>query len=156
MAGRPTTYSEEVATELLDLVEQGRPLTPLCKDPKYPHFPSIRTVYNWKLAYPEFKKRLEEAQDHGWDSMADECVDIADTVLEARKEKRVRRENGEEVITEIEVGDNVQRSKLMVATRLKVLELRCNRYRISPSEDKKNKGDKLADKLARIRKKVGM
>lgn len=152
MAGRPTTYSEEVASELLDLVEQGYPLTPLCKDPKYPQFPSVRTVYNWKQANPDFARRLAEAQDHGWDSMADECIHIADTPVEARVETR----NAEGVITKVEVGDNVQRSKLQVATRIKILELRCNRYRQTAAGDKKERGEKMAEKLARLRRKVGM
>lgn len=147
---RPTTYNEEVASELIDRVEAGEPLTTMCK--KTPHFPSVRTIYNWRQSYPDFDARLEKAQDRGYDALADECIEIADTPLEGRKEKR----NAQGNITELEVGDNVQRSKLMVATRIRILELRCNRYRQSASDDKKNKGEKLAEKLARIRKKVGM
>lgn len=147
---RPTTYSEEVASELIDRVEQGEPLTTLCK--KVPHFPSVRTIYNWKANYPDFAARLEKAQDHGYDAIADECIEIADTPLEGRKEKR----NAQGQITELEVGDNVARSKLMVATRIRILELRCQRYRASEAKDKQQRGEKLADKLARIRKKVGM
>jgi hypothetical protein len=154
MAGRPTTYSEEVASELIDRVEAGEALTTMCKNTH--HFPSVRTLYNWKANYPDFAARLEKAQDHGYDAIADQCIEIADTPLEGRKEKRVRGDDGIERVAELEVGDNVQRSKLMVATRIRILELRCQRYRASEAKDKQQRGEKLADKLARIRKKVGM
>ena len=150
MAGRPTTFNEEVASELIDRVEAGEALTTMCKNTH--HFPSVRTLYNWKANYPDFAARLEKAQDHGYDAIADQCIEIADTPLEGRKEKR----NAQGQITELEVGDNVARSKLMVATRIRILELRCQRYRASEAKDKQQRGEKLADKLARIRKKVGM
>lgn len=75
--------------------------------------PPWRTVYGWLQDNEEFSARFARAREIGFDAIAQECLDIADeSAFDAIEgENGVIRANAE----------FIQRSKLRVETRLKLL-----------------------------------
>ena len=70
-AGRPSSYSDEIADEICSRLSEGETLFDICLEDR---MPSRRTVNNWELANPDFFakcRRAREAQgDHEHDQMA--------------------------------------------------------------------------------------
>lgn len=96
--------------------------------------PAVRTVSDWKVAYPEFGAEFARARDEGFDAIAFECLEIAD---DARNDYIDRKaEEGDEQAKKAQEYDSehVQRSKLRIETRLKLLA----------KWDPKRYGDKIA------------
>ncbi len=73
--GRHTTYTQEVADELLRRLSGGEPLAKICRDA---HMPATRTVSDWKAASPDFSAAVARARDDGFDEIAVETIDIVD------------------------------------------------------------------------------
>lgn len=72
---------------------------------------------DWKAAHPEFSADFGRAREDGFDALAEETLQIADD--DSRDWEPVRTDG---VITGIKVdGEHVQRSKLRIETRLKLL-----------------------------------
>jgi len=72
--------------------------------------PGRVTIYEWVNTDKAFAERFARARDFGFDAIADECKQIADS--------------GEDVN-----GDHVKRSALRIDTRLKLLAKWSPRYR---------------------------
>jgi hypothetical protein len=106
----PSTYTDELAAEICDRLSAGEPLAVICRDE---HMPARRTVSDWRRAHPEFGAAFLEARDEGYDSIAQDCLEIAD---DGRRDY-ARDEDGHEVVDH----DHIQRAKLRVETRLKLL-----------------------------------
>ena len=112
-SGRPSKYSEEIAEEICARLSKGEPLAVICRDA---HMPSRQKVYEWEAVYEDLSGRIARARDEGFDSIAADCVEIAD-------------QTGRDTI----VGDNgdrpdsewIARSRLRVETRLKLLAKWC-------------------------------
>lgn len=73
--GRPSTYSDVIATEICNRIADGEPLRVICRDE---HMPPWRTVYEWRSSIPDFAKRLESARDLGFDAIAEDTLVIID------------------------------------------------------------------------------
>lgn len=112
---RQSTYTPELADEICSRIAEGEPLRQICRDE---HMPSWRTVYRWIEADEEFASRIARARDLGFDAIAESCFDIADDATNDWMEKYDR--EGSAVGWQIN-GDHVQRSKLRIETRLKLL-----------------------------------
>lgn len=87
----------------------GIPLRAICREKGMPTF---YTVYDWMERDSEFDQRIARAREIGWESIAQECIDIAhDERHDYALTKRgiVFRET------------HVQRAKLQIETRLKLL-----------------------------------
>lgn len=107
--GRPSTYARDVADEIAERLSKGEPLEQICRDE---HMPAVRTVSDWKKANEAFSADIARARDEGYDAIAAECLEIADqTAFDT-----INTENGERANTEW-----IQRSKLRIETRLKLL-----------------------------------
>lgn len=121
--GRPSTYTEEAAQEVIERLSKGEPLAVICRDE---HMPPYRTVYNWIESNAAFSANIARAREEGFDAIAVQCLHIADETAFDTKEGP----NGALVCN----AEWISRSKLRVETRLKLLA----------KWDPKRYGDKVA------------
>ncbi len=111
--GRLSTFTEEKAAEICERLSKGEPLAVICRDEG---MPETRTVYDWRDAHPEFAAGFARARDVGFDVIATDCMDISDSASNDWMEKNDPNNPGY-----VANGDHIQRSKLRVDTRLKLL-----------------------------------
>lgn len=112
--GRPSKFTQETADEICDRLSKGEPLAVICRDE---HMPGARTVYDWIDSRPEFSAAIAHAREVGFDQIAADCLDIADDGSNDYVVKK--RPDGEEY--DAFDAEHVQRSKLRIETRLKLL-----------------------------------
>jgi hypothetical protein len=98
MAKRQTKRTPEVEERIIEGLTDGVPLRVLCRQDD---IPSWRTVYDWINADPSFASRVAYARDLGFEAIAEDILDIADDTPA--------------------ISDHVQRSKMRIDTRLKLL-----------------------------------
>ena len=98
MAQRPTKKTPEVIERLLEGIADGQTLRALCREEGMPNW---RTVYDWIDADAELAARFERAREMGFDAIAEDILTNVDNVPA--------------------LGEHIQRSKLQVETRLKLL-----------------------------------
>lgn len=108
--GGQTTFTQEIADKLCARLSKGEPLEQICRDD---NMPASRTVSDWKKAHPAFAADFVRAREEGFDAIAASCLEIADfglndTYLDDEGNKRTD-------------TDVIQRSKLRIETRLKLL-----------------------------------
>lgn len=108
-----STYTPEIADEICERLAEGEPLRQICRDL---HMPAWRTVYDWIRQNEEFSARIAHARELGFDAIAEEALDIADDARNDWMERRGENAEGYELN-----GEHVQRSKLRIETRLKLL-----------------------------------
>lgn len=111
-----STYTEEIAAEICERLSTGEPLRQICRDT---HMPSWRTVYDWIEARPDFAARFARGRDIGYDAIAEETLELVDTVPE-----RITSPAGDR----IDPG-YVQWQRIRVEQRLKLLAKWSPRYR---------------------------
>lgn len=73
--GAPTTYTEEIAAEILTRISNGESLRSIVKDD---HMPAQSTVYMWLLRDERFAEQYARAREEQAETMADEIVAISD------------------------------------------------------------------------------
>lgn len=112
--GRPSSFTAELAEEICDRLSKGEPLAVICRDE---HMPAVRTVSDWTKAHEAFSANFARAREVGFDVIAAECLAIAEDGSHDYKTKK--RADGEEY--EEFDSEHVQRSKLRIETRLKLL-----------------------------------
>jgi len=113
--GPKSTYTEERAAAILERIALGEPLRQICRDDGQPAW---RTVYDWMMEEKDFATRFARARELGEDAIAQECMDIADNATNDWMEQFDAQ--GESTGWKLN-GDHVQRSKLRIETRLKLL-----------------------------------
>lgn len=113
--GKASSYTFEVADEICRRISEGEPLKQICRDVG---MPAWRTVYDWLNKYPEFAAAMEEARQLGARAIAEECLEIAD---DSRNDFIVRINQKTGAAEEAFYAEHVQRSKLRIETRLKLL-----------------------------------
>lgn len=114
MKGRPTKYTDEIADIICMKLSDGITLSEICREDGMPH---RTTVYDWKDANETFSLRIARARDIGEDAIADDAIDIADDGTNDWMKRQGK--DGEEYW--VLNGEHVQRSKLRIDTRLKLL-----------------------------------
>jgi hypothetical protein len=82
--------------------------------------PSYGAVYDWRETDAEFSSRLARARDKGEEAIALDCLAIADN---ARNDWMEKHGGDGDVIGYQLNGEHVQRSKLRIETRLKLLKI---------------------------------
>lgn len=103
--GRPSTYSAELAAEILQRLAKGETLKAICREDKFPSDVSVR---RWALDDVEgFAAQYAAARDLGLDAMADELLEIADNPQEG------------EVSTDQEWGTSVKRGDMLEHRKLR-------------------------------------
>lgn len=105
--------TQELADLLIEGVSEGIPLRELCRR----HGIGKSMVYQWRKDDPDFDGRFARAREEGFDAIAEEALEIADDGTNDW-EKRNRDDGTTEDVLNHE---HVQRSKLRIETRLKLL-----------------------------------
>ena len=121
---RKGLFTQERADEICARVSEGEPLAAVCRDMGI----GLSTVYDWMGVHQEFAGAIARARVAGFDMIALEALKIADTPVDAIREKSTK--DGIEITREDALGHR----KLQVETRLKLLA----------KWDPKRYGDKLA------------
>lgn len=98
MAERATLRTPEIETRIIEGLCDGVPLRELCRQEGMPNW---RTVYDWISADEELAARIAHARDLGFDAIAEDILRNVDNVKA--------------------ISEHIQRSKLQVETRLKLL-----------------------------------
>ena len=114
--GRPSKYDPEIAREMCEMLSEGIPLREICRSDE--KFPAWRTVYDWMKKDADLSTAIACARDMGYDAMAEECLDIADNGNNDWMERLD--EDGRQIGWQVN-GEAIQRSKLRIETRLKLL-----------------------------------
>jgi hypothetical protein len=104
--GRQSTFTQEKADEIALRLSEGEPLRQICRDES---MPSWSTVYNWIDDNPDFAALFARARARGEDSIAAECMEIAD---DSRNDYIDRLNSDGEVIGKQLDAEHVQRSKI--------------------------------------------
>lgn len=107
---RPSSYTPETVEAICERLAEGEPLAQICRDDG---MPGLRTVYDWAEARPDVSARIARAREAGEDVIAADCLVIAD---DGERDYAVGAD-GREVVNH----DHIQRSKLRIDTRLKLL-----------------------------------
>jgi hypothetical protein len=113
--GRPPVYDKAISKQMCEQLSEGIPLREICRQEG---FPAWRTVYLWMSKDPELSAAIAHARDVGYDAMAEECLDIADNAANDWMERLDA--EGRPIGYQVN-GDHIQRSKLRIETRLKLL-----------------------------------
>jgi hypothetical protein len=112
--GRPSTYDPIKAESICEQLSEGIPLREICRQPG---MPAWRTVYDWMYQDEDLTAAIAHARDLGCDQIAEECLSIAD---DASNDWMLRTGKDGEESWQLN-GEHVQRSKLRIETRLKLL-----------------------------------
>ena len=110
--GRPSKYTPELAAEMCERLSNGEPLRQICRDDRMPEW---RTVYDWLARDPELSAQVARAREAGYDAMAEELIEISDTLHFGETQVM-----GDKNSTTT-VADMLGHRKLRIETRLKLL-----------------------------------
>jgi hypothetical protein len=116
--GSGSKYTEEIAENICALVSNGTNLRKVCR---MEGMPAWRTVYDWVVSRPDFAARLAHARDVGYDALAEEALDIADTPMTGAKKVYSSGAEGEGDSLTVTEDDMLGHRKLQIETRLKLL-----------------------------------
>lgn len=108
--GRPSIRTDALCDSIIEQVSSGVPLAEICRQEGYP---STVTFYDWMRGDPDLSSRFARAREAGYDQIAVDALKIADFSGNDTTET----EDGREVTNH----EAIQRSKLRVETRLKLL-----------------------------------
>lgn len=111
--GRQSTYSAAAAESICARISDGETLRAICRDKA---MPAWRTVYGWINAHEDFAARIARARELGFDAIAQEALEIADSPLEG-VESTIKPDGS----IEERRGDMLGHRKLQIETRLKLL-----------------------------------
>jgi hypothetical protein len=107
-------WTPELETEICDWIASGKTLRAFCRqDGK----PSHDAVYDRQKTNQEFKQHIADARESGEDVIAEECLEIADDGSNDYSEQDL----GDGVVVQRVNQEHIQRSRLRVDTRLKLL-----------------------------------
>jgi len=108
--GRPSLYTPQIIEKIVAGLSQGTPLTVICSEPGMPNDDTVR---DWGKKMPEVSRAIARGRELGFDKIALEAIAIADD----GRSDTITTDDGRE----IQDKEWIQRSKLRVETRLKLL-----------------------------------
>jgi hypothetical protein len=115
--GRPTLYTPELIEVIAERLSNGEPMAAICRDEG---MPAYRTVKDWMDSKPEVSAAIACAREEGFDVIAAGTLEIADDSRNDYIERLA--DEGDERAAEARVNsEHIQRSKLRIETRLKLL-----------------------------------
>jgi len=104
---------EQILPQILDRLAEGTPLEEICRTPG---MPKSRTIREWVEKRPPVSAEVARARAAGYDVIASDCLTIAD---DGRNDWMAI--NGDDDVGWRANGEHIQRSRLRVDTRLKLL-----------------------------------
>lgn len=107
--GRPTTYTQEIATEICARMSQGLSIRTICKADD---MPASSTIYLWLATHKAFSEQYTRASVERAHALAEEALEIAD---DSNGDVRLVERDGETV--EVQNHEFAARSRLRVDTR---------------------------------------
>lgn len=110
-AGRPTTYTQEMATLICARMAEGESLRSICRDKTTP---AMSTVFLWVSKHKEFSEQYKLAMASRADAMFEEMFDIADDGQNDWME--ILDKDGDNIGWRVN-GENIQRSRVRIDTR---------------------------------------
>jgi hypothetical protein len=110
--GRPSLYTPELIEVIAERLSNGEPMAVICRDEG---MPAYRTVKDWMESMPEVSAAIARAREEGFDVLAAQCLEIADTPEEGVETT----ERGDSI--ETRHGDMLGHRKLRIETRMKLL-----------------------------------
>lgn len=110
--GRPTIYTDELATEICNRIALGESVRSIVRDA---HMPSSSTIFRWLLDETKkpFWEQYEKARNIQAELMFEELLEIADD----GSNDWIERENKDGSTYNVIYHEHVQRSRLRVDTR---------------------------------------
>lgn len=108
-----TWRTPEIAQTIIDGLSDGIPLRQLARL----HGFSKSAFYDWVNDDAEFAGRIARAREIGFDAIADEALEIADDA----SNDWMKRQRQDGMDDDVLNSEHVQRSKLRIDTRLKLL-----------------------------------
>lgn len=84
--GRPTTYTEELATKICSRIAEGESVRSIARDND---MPNASTIHLWVLDNESFSKQYDKAKSIGAEVEADEIEEIARTMEDIQRAKLV-------------------------------------------------------------------
>ena len=75
MTGRPSDYTQEIATTICGLMAEGMSLRKICD---MEGMPGKATVFRWLAQHPSFRDQYAQAQEDRTNAMAEELLEITD------------------------------------------------------------------------------
>lgn len=109
-AGRPTTYTQELADKICEELAQGKSMRTVCLPSD---MPVCSTVFKWLREHKEFSEQYARAKEESADAMSEDILDIAD---DGRNDWMVIH-NKAGMPIEVPNREVIDRSKLRVDTR---------------------------------------
>jgi hypothetical protein len=100
--------------------------------------PDIATIFRWTQKYPEFCAKYREARNFREDIEAEDLRDLADEPLIGER-ITVSDKDGRKVVT----GDNVERAKLKVHTRMWIASKLLPKKYAAKGDDDPGRKDRL-------------
>lgn len=110
-AGRPTSYSLEIAARICERLADGESLKAMCDDED---MPSRTSVFKWLGLHKEFADMYARAREEQADAIFDEVLNIAD---DARNDWMEKHDEDGSNIGWRENGEAIRRSQLRIDAR---------------------------------------
>lgn len=123
--GRPSTYDPVISHKICEQLSEGIPLREICRQEGYP---SYRAIYRWMVQDEDLSSHIARAREVGYDNMAEECLDIADNASNDWMDREIKNSKGQTDVERVVDTEHIQRSKLRIETRLKLLAKWSNKY----------------------------
>lgn len=112
-AGRPSLLTQQMSNTICGKLSEGQSLQAICEEPGMPDY---ATVKRWERDNATFRADSLRAREIGCHRIAEDCLRIAD---DARNDWMERR--GQDDAGWVANGEHIQRSKLRIDTRLRLL-----------------------------------
>lgn len=110
-------FTVELFASICDKISQGITLSEICRGEG---MPSRQAVYDWMKDNEDLSLRFARARDVGFDAIAEETLDIADDSRNDWIQRNIGDEENPILIEQVNT-EHIQRSKLRIETRLKLL-----------------------------------
>lgn len=111
-----TKQTPELLDYICEKISEGVTLADICREKNI----GRTIVYEWMKDDPSFAERFARARDAGFDVIADDCLKIADDGTNDFAKTNLGSEDSP-IQIETFNSEHVQRSKLRIETRLKLL-----------------------------------
>ena len=116
--GRPSKHTPELAEEICERLSTGETMRQICRDEHMPHWTQ---VYEWLARDDSLSLRVARAREAGFDALAEEALDIANTQHMGRKKVFSSGAGEDDDSVTVTEEDALGHRKLQIETRLKLL-----------------------------------